>query len=59
MKTRIQKENILKFYELGKDDLPKIHLIKSEMIYWEIKWIETIYLSNMLTSRPTLNNMSR
>ena len=53
----IQKENLLKFYELVKDDLPKIPLIKSELIYWEIKWRETKYLPNMITS--TLNNMSR
>ena len=57
MKTRIQKENILKLYELVKDDLPKINLIKSELIYWEIKWTENKYLPNMITS--TLNNMSR
>ena len=56
MKLMIQKENILKFFELVKDDLPKIHLI-SEFIYWEIKWTETKYLPNMITS--TLNNMSR
>ena len=30
------KENILKFYELVKDDLPKIHLIKTELICWEV-----------------------
>ena len=35
------KENILKFYELVKDDLPKIHLIKTELICWEVKWTET------------------
>ena len=34
------KENILKFYELVKDDLPKIHLIKTELICWEVKWTE-------------------
>ena len=51
------KTNILKFYDLVKDDLPKIHLIKTELIYWEVKWTETKYLPNTITS--TLNNMSR
>ena len=34
------KENILKFYELVKDDLPKIHLKKTEFICWKVKWTE-------------------
>ena len=51
------KENILKFYELVKDDLPKIHLIKTELICWEVKWTETKDLPTTIAS--TLNNMSR
>ena len=38
------KENILKFYELVKDHLPKIHLIQTELICWEVKWRENKYL---------------
>ena len=38
------RENILKFYELVKDDLPKIHLIQTELICWEVKWTENKYL---------------
>ena len=34
------KENILNLYELVKDDLSKIHLIKTELICWEVKWTE-------------------
>ena len=30
------KENILQFYELVKDDLPKIHLIKTVLICWKL-----------------------
>ena len=52
-----RKENILKFYELVKDDLPKTHLIKTELICWGVKWTETKYLPNTITS--TLYNMSR
>ena len=50
------KENILKFYELVKDDLPNFPFIKPELIFWEVKWTETKYLPNTLTS--TLNKMS-
>ena len=34
------KENILKLYELVKYDLQKIHLIKTELICWEVKWTD-------------------
>ena len=34
------KENISKCYELVKDDLPKINLIKTELICWKVKWTE-------------------
>ena len=51
------KENILHFYELVKVDIPKLHLIKTELIFLEVKWIETKDLSNTVTN--TLNNMSR
>ena len=49
------KENILHFYELVKVDLPKLYLIKNELIFWEVKWIETKDIPNMITT--TLNNM--
>ena len=51
------KENILLFYELVKVDLPKLHLLKTEMIFWKVKWTETKDLSNTVLN--TLNNMSR
>ena len=51
------KENILKFYELVKDDLPNTHLIKTELICWEVKWTETKYLPYTIIN--TLNNMAR
>ena len=51
------KENILNLYELVKDDLSKIHLIKTELIFWEVKWTETKDLPNTIIN--TLNNMSR
>ena len=65
MKERINKEilyiyiytNLIYFYELVKVDLPKLHLIKTEFIFWEVKWTETKDISNTVIN--TLNNMSR
>ena len=51
------KENILNFDELVKVDLPKLHLIKTELIFWEVKWTETKDISNTVIN--TLKNMSR
>ena len=47
------KENILKYYKLVKDDLgylPKIHLIKTELICREVKWAVTKDQLNTITS---------
>ena len=51
------KENILNYYALVKVDLPKLKLIKTEFIFWEVKWTENKDLSNTIIN--TFNNMSR